>query len=541
MTTTTAPFHREPTEKELAVIRDMCAELDGRFGPDGGDPRVNAPPRPCFALGSLVCGGASVSTLRWVWRLPPWVREKSVVWARDCSPPGARDLRGFNVVYTPPVDPTHWLLSAVQTDASFRPPPARTTVLLHTADRQYTRGLYAALRGVGVMAVSASALEVHAPWIVEQGHEVLGVLPPVYPALFPPSVRGVSGVRAVFVGRPSAAKGFHLLPRLLKLMPDLVVTVYAGGDQGLGATPEETAAVHRTRQVAERMHVADRFVVGAYCDALDDYHSMYAGQDVLLLLSVSESQPLVVGEALSCGVPVVATAVGGVAEVVGGEAGVLVPSPDVSGWSLNVVVDAIGAARHILADVCQAAVVRLCGRTWDQAYRPLLLRRLGADLPQAPNARVTVKVCVPKDPDLGWLDACMASVAGQTYRRAWTVIACDDETTREDLALRYEVPATPMGMRHVWTEYVAEVPYGLRLCKGYLEQQVQVMDALQRPAIVSLSTILDEDAEPEVAGQSTWAPASGVLFSRVVSWTGATHNEALVNDRNSLVAGRRIA
>jgi glycosyltransferase involved in cell wall biosynthesis len=54
--------------------------------------------------------------------------------------------------------------------------------------------------------------------------------------------------------------------------------------------------------------------------------SLYADGDVFALSSVSESQPLALIEAMACGLPAVATDVGGVSEAVG-DAGILVP-PD---------------------------------------------------------------------------------------------------------------------------------------------------------------------------------------------------------------------
>jgi glycosyltransferase involved in cell wall biosynthesis len=52
--------------------------------------------------------------------------------------------------------------------------------------------------------------------------------------------------------------------------------------------------------------------------------ALYSAADVLLLTSVREGWPNVLLEAMACGTPVVAMNVGGVAEIVGGQAGRLV-------------------------------------------------------------------------------------------------------------------------------------------------------------------------------------------------------------------------
>lgn len=62
---------------------------------------------------------------------------------------------------------------------------------------------------------------------------------------------------------------------------------------------------------------------------VSDPNLLYNSLDVLALPSLAESTPLVVLEAIACGVPVVATAVGGVPELVRAEeSGILVPPED---------------------------------------------------------------------------------------------------------------------------------------------------------------------------------------------------------------------
>ncbi len=64
---------------------------------------------------------------------------------------------------------------------------------------------------------------------------------------------------------------------------------------------------------------------------------LLAAADVFLLTSISEGIPLTVIEAMSAGLPVVSTAVGGVGEiVVDGESGLLAPAGDDRGLAGHV-------------------------------------------------------------------------------------------------------------------------------------------------------------------------------------------------------------
>ncbi|HZK59488.1 MAG TPA: glycosyltransferase, partial [Cryobacterium sp.] len=120
----------------------------------------------------------------------------------------------------------------------------------------------------------------------------------------------------VFVGRLEAAKGTG---RLVDAFADLVrqnesvVLVLIGDGSQRSLMTEQ----------ARRLGVLDRVVFAGWVDH-DTLPRWFQAADVLLLPSDDEGLPTVVIEALSCGVPVVVTAVGGLPTLItDGENGIL--------------------------------------------------------------------------------------------------------------------------------------------------------------------------------------------------------------------------
>ena len=74
-------------------------------------------------------------------------------------------------------------------------------------------------------------------------------------------------------------------------------------------------AKHRIRQLAIQLGVADRIRLEGHLKPAE-LGRYYAGADLLVLPSVSETSPLVILEAMACGTPVVASRVGGIPAVV---------------------------------------------------------------------------------------------------------------------------------------------------------------------------------------------------------------------------------
>ncbi|MGH2933059.1 MAG: glycosyltransferase [Gaiellaceae bacterium] len=141
----------------------------------------------------------------------------------------------------------------------------------------------------------------------------------VAPAEAVEPVRLADGPTIVEVARLADVKGQRTL---LEALPRLKATAVL-----VGRDLEQDGVYERSlRAEAERLGVADRVVFAGY---RGDVPAVLAGCDVFCLPSHAEGLPLVVLEAMAQGKPVVATPVGGTAElVVDGETGLLVPPGD---------------------------------------------------------------------------------------------------------------------------------------------------------------------------------------------------------------------
>ena len=140
------------------------------------------------------------------------------------------------------------------------------------------------------------------------------------------------------VGGLDGHKGQHMvvdaLPGLLRMYPAMSYVII--GDGRPGNSYEKTLRHQVVTRGLER-HV--RFVGGQPHDSL---RAWFCAADLSILLTKSEGWPNVVLESLACGVPVVATRVGGVPEIVrDGTDGILVPYGDTAAFG-SAVRDALG-------------------------------------------------------------------------------------------------------------------------------------------------------------------------------------------------------
>ena len=146
----------------------------------------------------------------------------------------------------------------------------------------------------------------------------------------------VPGQRIVLaVGRLAPQKGFGLLLEAAARWGDIrpgPLLVIAGSGPLAGELEARAASLGLTVRFAGQR---------------GDVPALLAAADVFVLPSVWEGQPLILQEALRTGVPIVATRVGGVPELAGEDAAILVASGDASALA--------AAVRAVLGDPALAA------------------------------------------------------------------------------------------------------------------------------------------------------------------------------------------
>lgn len=225
-------------------------------------------------------------------------------------------------------------------------------------------------------------------------HGVIEIVPPaVEHAFFAPGARcgarravGLPSDRPVvlFVGRIQPLKGPDVAIRSLAALTRRdAMLVVVGGASGLDGDHE----MENAEELADELGLADRvlFVEPKPHHLLSSY---YRAADVVVVPSRSESFGLVALEAAACGIPVVATAVGGLLNVVhDGVTGHLVEGRDPARFAralTQVLDDPAGAAA-----MGAAAAVRARHFTW--SFTAARLRRLYGDL--AGQSKPLVTAC----------------------------------------------------------------------------------------------------------------------------------------------------
>lgn len=153
----------------------------------------------------------------------------------------------------------------------------------------------------------------------ERVHLIPNAWSPAHPFLDRRAARAELGLAADavaigWIGRLSHEKGADVLVSSVPLLEDTAWQISVVGEGG-----ERPALQHQ----AERLGVADRI---RWHGIVPEAARCYAAFDCIVLSSRTEGTPIVLLEAMSAGVPLVTTRVGGVPDVVGESEAHLVPS-----------------------------------------------------------------------------------------------------------------------------------------------------------------------------------------------------------------------
>lgn len=164
-----------------------------------------------------------------------------------------------------------------------------------------------------------------------------------------------------WVGRVSAEKGPDVLLDAVKGLdwPDLTVSMIGDG-------PDREELEARTRRNGAGAGVR-------WHGRIPDAARLFSAFDVFVLSSRTEGTPLVLLEAMDAGVPVVATAVGGVPDSVGEEAALLVPPerPEELARALRRTRERPERARARVRAARRRVDDRFAPGPWAEAYREL--------------------------------------------------------------------------------------------------------------------------------------------------------------------------
>jgi glycosyltransferase involved in cell wall biosynthesis len=175
------------------------------------------------------------------------------------------------------------------------------------------------------------------------------------------------GFRVGWVGRLTPEKGADVMLESLLWLRDLPLGVSVVGAGRQSATLQERARAKGLSQVI------------TWHGAVPDADRVMTAFDVLVLSSRTEGTPIVLFEAMAAGTPIVATAVGGIPDVLTDQEALLVPPerPDALATAIRTVfADPGGAA--VRARVARASLARRFGtEPWLDAYEDLYLAVAG--------------------------------------------------------------------------------------------------------------------------------------------------------------------
>lgn len=179
------------------------------------------------------------------------------------------------------------------------------------------------------------------------------------------------GVIVGWVGRLSREKGPDLMIEALAQLPSGAVELAMVGE---GSDSGALKALAERRGLTDRVH---------WPGAVPDAGRLFKAFDCLVLSSRTEGTPIVLFEAMAAGVPVVATAVGGIPDVISAAEGWLVPPEDPAALAraIGAVVDdprsAAVRGRAAMARLATAFSVDSWLAQHEEVYRQVLNSRPG--------------------------------------------------------------------------------------------------------------------------------------------------------------------
>lgn len=202
---------------------------------------------------------------------------------------------------------------------------------------------------------------------------------------------GISPERPVlvFVGRVAFEKNIDFLLRMLlqvrQEIPDVLLVI-----AGMGP------AVDKLKAMTERLALSDNVMFLGYLSRNGELQSCYDAGDAFVFASRTETQGLVLLEAMALGVPVVSTAVMGTRDVLRAGEGALIAPEDEAGFA--------GAVITLLRDHDRRAALAVAARHYAAGWSaPQLAQRLSnyyqdiavAELEQEGLVRPRSDACLP--------------------------------------------------------------------------------------------------------------------------------------------------
>jgi glycosyltransferase involved in cell wall biosynthesis len=185
-----------------------------------------------------------------------------------------------------------------------------------------------------------------------------------------------------WVGRLSHEKAADVLVAALAHAKDLPITIAVIGD---GPDAE------RLRVMAEALQVS---AMVRWLGPVDDASELFRAFDLFVLSSRTEGTPIVLFEAMAASVPIVATAVGGVPDVVTAREATLVPpdSPQALAAAIRDVVSGGAEAVQRAANASTVLATRFAPARWLDAYEAIYQDALRAAGHPHPRQNVAIPV-----------------------------------------------------------------------------------------------------------------------------------------------------